>query len=356
MRLWNNLAKADWGGIARALAIGAVGGAIFDLLTLPLAWMLGAMVSVTIGAVMRARVAVPTPLRALTNGILGLVLGSAFTPEIFDRAGEWAFTLSVLIAYVVISAATIAVFFRRVLGYDPVTAYFSAMPGGIAEMTVVGAAMGGDGRTIALFHGARVLIVAISIPMGFRFLAGYVPQGVQALGGPIEAIGIVDVTVLVVCGVVGYLVAERIGVPAPTMTGPLVLSAIAHAFGLTDAKLPVLLIAFGQLGVGAAIGCRFSSANPRVVLRTLYLAAGTVVIMLALTICFAFGLAAITTWPREALLLAYAPGGIAEMCLVALVLGFDVSFVATHHVVRFVFVVLAAPIFAKYAVRKRLSS
>jgi len=312
---------------------------------------LGPMVSVTIGAMMRARVAVPTPLRALTNGILGLVLGSSFTPEIFDRAAEWALTLAVLIAYVVIIALTIVVFFRRVLGFDPVTAYFSAMPGGIAEMTVIGAAMGGDGRTIALFHGARVLVVALSIPMGFRFLAGYVPQGVQALGGPLAAIGAIDVAVLAVCGVVGYLAAERFGVPAPTMTGPLLLSAVAHALGLTEAKLPVLLIVFGQLGVGAAIGCRFSGANPRLILRTLYMATATVVIMLLLTLGFAFGLAAITSWPREALLLAYAPGGIAEMCLVALVLGFDVSFVATHHVVRFVFVVLAAPLCARFLVR-----
>ncbi|HEY5607953.1 MAG TPA: AbrB family transcriptional regulator [Alphaproteobacteria bacterium] len=340
--------KTDWRAVALAVAIGAVGGVVFSYLRLPLAWMLGPMVAVTAAATLRAKVVVPAPLRTVCNGMLGLLLGSTFTPEIFGRVGEWAVTLGVMIAYVLLIAFTIVLIFRRVFGFDPVTAYFSGMPGGIAEMTIIGAAMGGDGRTIALFHGARVLIVALCVPMGFRFLAGYEPQSIAALAGASVPMGAFDAVILTLGGVVGYFVAERCRVPAPTMMGPLLASGLLHVTGLTHASLPAALVIFGQLGVGASIGCRFSGVRPATILRTLGLATVTVLVMLVLTLMFAFGLSHVTGLPYAELVLAYAPGGITEMCLVAYVLGFDVTFVATHHVLRFVFVIIVAPLAAKF--------
>ena len=340
--------KTDWSAVALAFAIGAVGGLVFNHFRLPLAWMLGPMVAVTIAATARAKVVLPEPLRAVCNGMLGLLLGSTFTPDIFGRVAQWAVTLGVLIVYVMLIAATIVVIFRRVFGFDPVTAYFAAMPGGIAEMTIIGSAMGGDGRTIALFHGARVLVVAFCVPMGFRFLAGYVPQSIAAMAANAPSLGLADIVILTLCGTVGYFIALRARFPAPTMTGPLLLSMIAHVSGLTAARLPALLIIIGQIGVGASIGCRFSGVKPATILRTLGLATITVIVMLVMSLAFATGLSHITGLPYEELVLAYAPGGITEMCLVAYVLGFDVTFVATHHVVRFVFVIIFAPIAAKF--------
>ena len=48
--------------------------------------------------------------------------------------------------------------------------------------------------------------------------------------------------------------------------------------------------------------------------------------------------------PVAALTLAFAPGGLAEMTLIALALGVDPAFVSTHHVVRIFLVVILAPI------------
>jgi uncharacterized membrane protein AbrB (regulator of aidB expression) len=50
------------------------------------------------------------------------------------------------------------------------------------------------------------------------------------------------------------------------------------------------------------------------------------------------------------LLLAYAPGGLNEMSLVSLAIQEDVAFVATHHLVRIiVLLVLAGTLLAKIA-------
>jgi uncharacterized membrane protein AbrB (regulator of aidB expression) len=63
---------------------------------------------------------------------------------------------------------------------------------------------------------------------------------------------------------------------------------------------------------------------------------------LAITFIFASGFSYISTYDFVSLTLAYSPGGLAEMSLVALSLGIDVAFVAAHHIVRVIFVMVGA--------------
>ena len=44
------------------------------------------------------------------------------------------------------------------------------------------------------------------------------------------------------------------------------------------------------------------------------------------------------------IVLAYAPGGLAEMSLIALSLGIETAFVATHHIIRIGLIVVVAPL------------
>ncbi|MDA1278334.1 MAG: AbrB family transcriptional regulator, partial [Verrucomicrobia bacterium] len=55
-------------------------------------------------------------------------------------------------------------------------------------------------------------------------------------------------------------------------------------------------------------------------------------------------LEAATGLPFAALLLAFAPGGLAEMSLISLSLGIDAAFVSTHQVVRIFFIVALFPL------------
>ena len=55
-------------------------------------------------------------------------------------------------------------------------------------------------------------------------------------------------------------------------------------------------------------------------------------------------LSELTGLPWYLITLAYAPGGLAEMSLVAFGIGQDVPFVATHHLCRIGMVILLAPL------------
>ncbi|MGF1611722.1 MAG: AbrB family transcriptional regulator [Kiloniellales bacterium] len=326
-----------------ALAIGSAGGFGAFLLELPLAWMIGAMAATTLAAVAGVRIAMPLPLRAVMVAVLGVMLGSAFTPAILGQLAEWSVSLTALVAYVAVAGVAGAFYFRLVASYDPVTAYFAAMPGGLSEMFLVGSAMGGDGRIISLIHASRILLVVMTLPFAFQLLLGYEPAARPPAGLPIAEVPLEDLLLLTGCGIAGYLAARLLRVPAAGIVGPMVLSAGVHLAGWPKAAPPLELIAAAQVVVGSAIGCRFSGSSLGFIRHTIVIAAGATAILLLITLSFAIALNAVTGLPTAALVLAFAPGGLAEMSLIALALALETAFVATHHIVRIFLIVVAAP-------------
>lgn len=243
-----------------ALLIGAVGGAVFLWLHMPLAWMLGAMfftgVTVLAGLDRRITMRVEPRLRTVMIVIIGVMLGSAFKPEMIDRAREWLGLIVLMLAYIPIVTTICYWMFRRMARLDPVTAYFSAAPGGLQEMTLAGEAFGGDGRSIILTHALRIFITVMTVPVYFRFIEGLnVPP--MAQGAHFWQLQWHEGALLVACGVAGWYVAKFLRIPAAHLVGPMIVSALVHLFGWSHAAPPPELVAVAQVVMGAALGCRF---------------------------------------------------------------------------------------------------
>jgi membrane AbrB-like protein len=212
-------------------------------------------------------------------------------------------------------------------------------------MTTLGAALGGDDRMIALSHAWRLTLVVFTIPFWFRFHEGYVPAArASGAAAGLASIGFVDLSVLVACGVCGFTVARALRLPAPGLTGAMALSAVAHLAGLTSSRMPPELVSAAQIGIGAALGCRFVGVRLRTVSRAMGISTGATVLMLGLTVGCSVAINRLTDLPIPGLLLAFSPGGLAEMSLIALSLNLDAAFVSTHQLLRILIVIFLAPV------------
>jgi hypothetical protein len=332
----------DRRALVKALALGAIGGGIFAWFGFPLAWMLGAMAFTTVAAIAGVRVKVPNKFRTYFVAVLGLLLGSAFTPDLLGEVGRIATALAVQAGFVVFATATSFVIYLRVGGYDKVTSYFSATPGGFSEMTLIGDSLGGDVPTISLNHAVRILIVVCIIPFYFRYVQGVAVPSAPATG-TMAALGLDDVLILGACGVAGYFLAKRLHLPAAALIGPLFLSAAVHLAGLTSSSVPSEAAAVAQLVVGASIGGRFAGVTLSQVFRVAWLAVLTSLISIAAAIAVAEAVSLFTSLNLTTLFLGLAPGGLAEMSLIALALGIDTAFVTVMHFFRVATVMLLAP-------------
>lgn len=327
-----------------ALALGAAGGALFTVIKAPLPWVLGSMAACALGAIVGLPVAAGPATRRPMAAVVGVVLGSAFHPGLLSVAVQWWLPLLMLPAFLATSALLCVFWFRRVAGFDPVTAYFAGMPGGIAEMVVMGGERGADERIVGLIHGARIMLVVFILP----FLIRHFHAAPAIVGGPVATPAIVpDVELLIWGGisiVAGLVIGRALRLPAWHLIGPLAVSAALHATGVTDFRVPLWLLAAAQIGLGATIGCRFRGLTPGEFVRILMLAAGSTAILLILTFAWAVSVGWVTGLDIGLLALAYSPGGLAEMSMVALSLALEPSVVVILHLTRVVLVLIGAPL------------
>jgi len=329
--------------VALAILIGSIGGWVFYSLNMPLPWMMGSMIFVAAATIAGAPVALSLPLRTSMVAALGALLGSAFTPDIVDQLVHWASGVGLMAVFVTVMTAASIAMLVRFGHFDRVTAYFSGTPGGLGVMTVLGEQAGGDPRVIPLVHATRVFVVVLAIPLYLLLVEGLdVPRGARAVvEGPTA--GPDELLILGACAVVGYFAARTLRLPGAMIIGPMLVSAAAYLSGIVVSPPPSVLISVAQVVMGAGIGVRFAGLEVRRMAWPLLFGVLSAALMLAGAMLMA-GLAA--PWlglSRTALLLALAPGGLAEMSMIALALDVDTAFIATMHVIRIMMIVALAP-------------
>lgn len=326
-----------------AIAVGGAGGALFAAIGMPLPWVLGSMTACAAASIARWPIQASSVTRRPMAAVIGTMLGSSFRPELLGHLSEWLLPLATLPLFLAGAALLCVGYFRRVGRFDPATAYFAGMPGGIAEMVIMGAEKGADERKVGMIHAARIFLVVFILPFVIRHVHAASPgdlpvQSVTVAGpGSWSLLGWV-----LVCVVSGLAIGRALRLPAGHLIGPLAVSAALHIAHVTDFEIPRWAVGLAQVGLGATIGCRFAGLRLAELGRMLALSAGSTAILLALTFVWALLLSRLAGIDAGLLALAYSPGGLAEMSLVALSLGLEPSFVVIHHLTRVVLVLLGA--------------
>jgi uncharacterized protein len=339
--------------IARTIALGACGGAVFTYLGTPLPWMLGALFVTVIASMSGMKLHMDPTFRRLWIIVLGLTLGSSFTPDVLDHLHLWILSFLGMVLFVIFGTWLSYLIFVGFGRLDKVTAFFCSSPGGLGEMIVLGPLLGGDERMIVLAHATRIVLVMAIIPPAYSILAGYVPPAMMGGGGFVWQIPLADLALLAVAGATGAAVAKLLRIPAWQMTGPLLFSAVIHASGMTSARPPSDLIAIAQIVIGSGAGARFSGVKLHELLRPTILSGSATISLLLCAALAALGLSQITGLDFRAIHLAYSPGGFAEMSLIALSLGIEVPFVALHHLGRLILVISFATIISSIGQRRK---
>lgn len=338
------------------LALGAAAGFAAQALHLPLALLLGALSVTALIALKGWRILgqpvhLPGNLRSAFVPVIGVANGGSFTPDIAAQMPGWVPSLLALLIFLPLVHA-IGYGIYRAGGLTKEAAFFGATPGGLIETVEMGRQAGADEALLTTLQFLRLIATIVAVPLIFLALTGQVvgsAGGAQMTGAGV-ALSLRDIAVLALAGALGYWGAAKLHFPAAQMTGPVLLSAMAHGFGLVEGVPPSWLIAATQIVLGCGLGARFVGADPALLRRAAGLAVGNTLLALLIAAGFALGLHALVGVPVTGVFLAFAPGGLAEMSLIALSLQASVAYVTVHHVARIVLAVMIAKVGARWLV------
>ena len=316
------------------LGLSLAGAFAFSLADLPLPFLFGPLTICLIAALAGVPLRGAGQIGVGARTILGVAVGATLTPELMGKIPSMLASVALIPIYLGVIGLIGVPFFRRVCGYDPATAWYAAMPGGLQDMIIFGTEAGGNARTLSLIHATRVLIIVTIAPILLTRTFGASlsqPVGLPAIDLPLS-----EMAIMAAAALVGWKGGERIGLFGASILGPLIVTGALSLTGAIHHRPPAEAIYAAQFFIGAAIGVGF------VVILAILAAIMSVIV-------HELGLAR----PVEAFL-AFAPGGQAEMTVLAIVAGADLGYVVVHHVVRILVVITGAPIAARLMrVRKK---
>lgn len=331
-----------------ALLLGFCGSLFFIFLNLPLPWLLGSIFSISL-FVRFKQIPIKSP-KIFSNParvLIGLAIGSAFTPEILKYIPNYYFSLLAVIPFTILVIFFGTFYYYKILKYDLKTSYLGSMPGGVIEMVIIGEELKADTKKITLMQSSRLFFLVVSLPFIIQYIFEIDISGNQLLSTPLKNIDIFEFTLLYFFGVIFALLAKRIKLTAAFLMGPMLISIILYSSGVINTSIPDEFLKFIQVVFGTIIGFTFIGTDFKTIYRTLVATLGHFLILTILCSIFIAIIFYSFNFNALDIMLSFAPGGQTEINLIALLVGANIPYITLHHIIRLFIVMNLAPIVAK---------
>lgn len=324
------------------VAVAALGVGAFTLLDLPLPFLLGPMFACLAFALLGTRLEGMGLLGTAFRTILGVAAGSSIAPDVVSRVPDMVMSLALVPLFIGVIALASYPLLRRLFGFDPVTSYYAAMPGGLQDMVVYGEEAGANMRVLSLVHATRVLLLVSLAPILLSQIWA-IDLRVRP-GAPATDLPWHEILLMVAAGLGGWQIASRLGVFGASIIGPMALTAALTLSGFISHRPPAEMIWASQFFIGLAVGARYTGISLDELRRTVLAGIANGVLLALISAGFILLIASAGIAPGLDAFLAFLPGGQGEMVILSIIAGADLTYVVLHHIFRLVLVVTCAPI------------
>ena len=350
-----------WRGVLHVLelyVVAFVGGYIAHWIGFPAAWLTGSLLSVAIWLFAGRKLFLPPLFRDVGMAMVGMILGTGFSPETFHAIASWPLSIVLLFFTVVLVSGGAYAVLRRIGRWDHATALFSSLPGALSYVVVIAEAAGADMTRVAVAQTIRVFALISILPILItsfsdgRALDASAARAVETASQSSLDVGSILLMVLPLCVLV--LVVLRLKIPAGMLLSGMFVAGCFYLSGIYHEPLPQWIAIPGFLTVGIMIGSRFGAVTFRDLLRLSWISLLSLFVSVLIAVLASLLGAELLGFPLAQVFLAYAPGGFETMVLLAFLFDLDPAFVAGHHLVRYVGLVILAPIITARLTRGRL--
>lgn len=314
------------------LLIAAGFGALLQFEGVPHGLLLGSIL-VTALVVTRFGFAPATPYGlGYIQVTLGIATGLMF--EAWDSATVSTMlpSLGILLLCLTVQVALSAWWLSRGAGWNRTDALLAVYPGALAAVFDLLESHQASSKVI-IVHLMRLLLITVLVSL---LIPGTAPVAVAEVDPLSTGMALTVLSVIFLSVVVGRLLLA-VGVPAPFMLTAIIITAVFVKSGwLQGFHMPDWSLNLAALILGVRIGSRFQGLGLAELGRHGRTALVSVGLMILVAAVFALAAARLLGSDALSLWLAYMPGAIETIAIVAFAGGLNVVFILTHHLARMV--------------------
>jgi uncharacterized protein len=336
--------------VAETLLIAAAGGIALTAVGFPAGLITGSMLAVAAGALIGRPMKVPPHLARACIVLVGILLGAVVTPETLHGVATWPASIAILSLSAIGMIVAVTCYLHFVHGWDTLSALLGASPGSMAQVLALAAEFKADVRGIAIVHVMRVLLIILGLPAGLALFGFAVDPAVRTQAAANSSLA--ELAVLVAVSAATAFVLTWVRFPGGLMFGAMMGSAVLHALGIVHTSLPWWLASAAIILLGAVAGSRFANLSPRMLLSYMGAAFGSFAVATAVAVSFGLIVVVLLPFRVADVSVAFAPGALDTMMVLALALHLDPVFVGAHHLARFLVVSFSIALAARRVGRK----
>lgn len=341
------------------ILISGIGGLLLSFAGFAIGWMVGTLVLAGTLSLWRPRgVSRLQNEKGLARGwlragqwLLGVQLGQQINLSVVDIFEQsWLTIVLMLVLSIVVSLLSGFMLFGLSQN-DLITSLYGTTPGGLSSMAGIAADVGANTAIVSIIQSMRVFLVVGTIPLIASSWHGTAGINNRAITGAaaLNSGTMLWTAVIVGVSLIGSRLSKRCHLPAPWLLGSMIGVAGAQTIGGTLAGhnlviwWPHALMIIAQLLIGSSVGAGLRRTMFDGLVRTLFVGfLSSIGLIVSMFLC-ALLVAKITGLDLMTAVLAFSPGGIAEMATTSVVLGAESTFVVGVQVLRVMAICLILP-------------
>jgi membrane AbrB-like protein len=318
------------------------------LIGLPAAWVAGGLLAVALASLAGINTEFPRLWTAPVFLVLGIYSGTGVTHDTINQMRTWPASFAILAVSLVVLVFGSYWWLNKRCRWAKNDALLASLPGALSFVVAAAEGLKADMKKVAISQSIRLIILIEAVPL-VALVVGHPSSSPALTARPIAGLG--DLGLLFAAGIAASLLMNRLKIPGGWILGGLFATAALVLSSVVDAQLPQLLVVPCSIALGCIAGSRFRPGDlallPHIAGPALgaFLIAATISVIAASAVSFFFGIDIIQT------LLAFAPGALEGLTVLAYQMNIDPAYVAAHHVVRFVALVVAVPLIARRLAR-----
>ncbi|SFG45064.1 hypothetical protein SAMN05216353_14414 [Halobacillus alkaliphilus] len=339
------------------LLAGFAAGYLFDLMSVPAGWLLGAML---VGAFYRLfinEVSYPNYLFNLSLAVIGISISLSIQVSMFQEAANYLLPLAVTLVTLLAASWFLGKLLAKYSNLDEKTALFCCLPAGASVMMALSREYNANMSMVAAFQTVRIMMLVSTIPIVAGFMTSFISttdaQGTNLATGNESSMSMwTAILFYLLLTVLTLLLARKWAIPIAPFLYSIVLGFLFVTLVQPLPSMPNLMVGAGMALLGVIIGSRFDRESLLEIKQIGWMSLAVLLAFFLLTFVVTFVFYILTPLDFITSLIAIVPAGAPQMASVASSLNLDASIVAAMQVIRLLVIILIIPMLVPFLVKK----